>query len=359
MGDLLTWPLRIAIPTRPGAFRLFLALLVFVYHFSSFGMGHYAVHVFFILSGYWLYRMWMERYRETRSPYATFLISRVWRLAPVMLLVSAVTIPLLLAMGKPVDQVLAANPAHLAFSSIAMLGYAWLPYAPVGAAWSLDIEMQFYLAVPVLAALVARGRPLAVLVAALLSSVGCALVGGAPILPTYLLFFVIGMVAAKVDWRPGRKLAGGSAALVFAALVLVTLSPWKGVLWGGNDPGPLYVWNVPFNALLAIGSAPYAIHTVHRRSDATDRMLGDLSYIVYLLHWVAMQWFFTLEGSFLQRLPAAAACFVVVPGAALAIWYWVDRPANRARAAYVASRLSGPQVHQADAAGTTRGVGAG
>ncbi len=330
---------RLAWPDSPGALRLVLAMIVFVHHYSSFGLGQYAVYVFFVLSGFWVRRMWADRYIATRSPYFTFMVSRLWRLAPVMLLVSAITIPLLPLIGIGWDRILTDGWPHVLGSTALLFGYGLLDYRPIGSAWSLDIEMQFYALTPLLAILVARGRWWLVLAAGAFVSALSMMLTDALISPTYLIFFLTGMVAAERCWQPSAALARGSVLLVVLALVLVTLSPWRGILWGGAEPGPLFVWNPWLNTLLAFATVPFALHTVWRPSDSTDAMFGDLSYIVYLLHWIGMQWFFTIEGSFLDRLPYAAACFAAVPLASLAIWRYYDRPLNRLRANWVAGRM--------------------
>ncbi|MEG8224076.1 acyltransferase family protein [Sphingomonas sp. HH69] len=249
---------RVAFPINPGAFRLFLAMLVFVHHFSSLGLGAYAVYVFFVLSGFWLQRMWTERYRMTRQPYLTYMISRVWRLAPVMILVSIITIMLLLVIGIPGAKVFAANGAHLTFSSIFLLGYSWLPYAPVGSAWSLDVEMQFYIVAPLLAlaAVMPKGRWLLLAVAAL-CSLAFSTLHVVPILPKYIVFFMVGMVAAGSGWRPSAKQATVSAMTVILAVLFVLISPWRGILIGGATPGPLFRYNFNYNIALAFATVPY------------------------------------------------------------------------------------------------------
>ena len=50
----------------PGAFRFFLASLVVVQHVSRLSLGHPAVLLFFMLSGYWVSRMYAERYSARR-----------------------------------------------------------------------------------------------------------------------------------------------------------------------------------------------------------------------------------------------------------------------------------------------------
>lgn len=316
-------------------------MLVFVCHFSSLGVGGYAVYVFFILSGYWLDRMWSERYKPTRSPYFTYMVSRFWRLGPVMALVSLITLALLPVIGVPLEKIFSANPAHMVFSSTFLLGYAWLPYLPVGSAWSLDVEMQFYIVAPLIAGLLAmrRGR-WAALTAALACSLAIGLIDPhmLPVLPKYIAFFVVGMMSSATKWRPSARLAQYSGGFVLLAAMLILLSPWRGLLIGGATPGPLYEYNAALSIALALATLPYAIHTTSRPSDATDRMMADLSYIIYLLHWPAMQWFFTISGPFSARLAVAATSFAIVPPAAWLIWKFYDKPINRARARWVTER---------------------
>ena len=330
---------RLAVPTGPGAFRLWLALLVFAHHLSSFGLGPFAVYLFFAISGFWMHRMWQGRYRTARAPLRTYAVSRFWRLAPVMMVANLLTLPFLLGLGVPRSQVL-GEPIHLALSSVVLLGYAWLDYLPVGAAWSLDVEAQFYLVLPLLVLLLARVPVWAWL--GLTGGVGLVfalLVDAPPTLPQYLFYFAIGMAASHENWRVPNALAWTSAAAVSTVVVVLTVTPLRDVLWGGAEPGPLFDWNPALNAVLAIVAMPYALWTVGQPDDAKDRMFGDLSYIVYLLHWAAMQWFFLQEGSVLERLPAAALCFAIVLPLSYGVWRWIDRPLQLRRAAWVQAQL--------------------
>lgn len=316
-------------------------MLVFVHHFSGLGFGPYAVYVFFVLSGFWVQTMWTERYAKTRDPYVTYMISRIWRLAPVMALVSAITIVLLPLGGVPIEQVFAANPLHLLVSSVVLLGYSWLPYGPVGSAWSLDVEMQFYIVAPFLAPAIASawGRRW-LIVGSALCSILFAAVAVTPMLPKYIFFFVVGMAAARTRWKPSGRFAALSAGVFLLLVVGLAITPWRDILIGGANPSVHHLqWNQTYNVVLGMTSIPFAIYTTRQRSDAPDRMMADLSYIIYLLHWVAMQWFFRINGPFAMRLQFAAISFLVVPTAAWAIWRFYDKPFNVARARWVASRM--------------------
>lgn len=345
---VLRAPRKVLWPVEPGAFRLFLAMLVFVNHYSSVGIGGYAVYVFFVLSGFWVQTMWTARYSRARNPYFTYLVSRLWRLSPVMVLVSLITIVLLPLAGIPVEKVFATPPLLLALSTTFLLGYSWLPYGPVGSAWSLDVEMQFYIVAPLLAMAVAnaRGRTVLLVAAAVCSAIFAVLphvfhaLPATPILPKYVFFFVVGMIAACMKWQPSGRLASWSAVAFFLLVVVLVLTPWRDLLIGGANPTARHqLLNQPYNVVLALTSIPFAIYTTRQKSDATDRMMADLSFIVYLAHWVGMQWFFQIKEPFSKRLMVAAICFAVVPVVSWLIWRYFDRPINRARARWVESRI--------------------
>ena len=49
----------------PGLFRLLLAFLVVIFHTTSFiPLGNYAVYVFFVLSGFWIFKMYNDKYKN-------------------------------------------------------------------------------------------------------------------------------------------------------------------------------------------------------------------------------------------------------------------------------------------------------
>ena len=323
----------------PGAFRLFLAMLVFVHHFSRLGLGTFAVMVFFVLSGFWLHRMWENKYRNTRAAYFTYLVSRIWRLAPVMALTSLMMLGMYEAFGIYTTETEALHPIWLAFSSIFLLGYASLPFMPVGPAWSLDIEMRFYLVAPLIAAGFARFGKTTILVAALLATAVSLSLTTTTLLANYIVFFVLGMMASVADWRPSQRLANWSGMIAIAAVLITALSPFNELLLGGAHRGALFIYNPAYSAGLALLALPWAIATVHRPSDPADRMLADLSYIIYLQHAIAIQVFKLVDGPFLARLEVAAASFVLVPIISWLIWRYFDRPINRRRDAWVKARL--------------------
>lgn len=324
--------------TGPGLFRLALALLVFVNHVSALALGGAAVFIFFILSGYWICTIWTAYYSKTHEPYVTYLVSRGWRLLPTFILCSAIAWMLLLLNGDVPPQI---NWPHQAISNLLFFGYNSLSFQPNGPAWSLDIEAQFYLLAPLLIILIRHS--VWVLLGCLLFSFGAYLLNLTVTVAPYLVFFAIGVAAANVKWKPGLQLARGALGLTFALILVCIATPYKGVLLGGAHPGPLIVFNGAANVALALLMAPWVIYTTGQKGARPDRMLGDLSYIVYLLHSPVLGVIRTGDGSYLHRgLLIGEALGLVLFGSML-IWAVFDHPINRLRSKWVAARMrAGP-----------------
>lgn len=330
----------------PGALRLILALFVVVHHVSRVALGTAAVYVFFVLSGFWIWRMWTSKYSLARSPYNTFIISRVWRLMPVFLFVSAVTLVGELMLDSGFAEFLRAASSgqlsHLAFSSLLILGYSGLSFVPIGPAWSLDIELQFYIVAPLFVWLLSRW-PLRVIATAIIVSMLFLGTGIDRSLPMYLIFFLIGMRLCQTNWNPSARVVGSSllAALVLgcAAAAVPSLRP---LLMGGATPSPMHEeWSPLFNLVIALLVVPYAIASTFRKGGANDNFYADMAYVVYLLHWVMSVALAGHVGTLppLQRLVITGAWFVTMMGASYLVWRFIDKPLNRLRARFVNSRM--------------------
>ncbi|MCK1503118.1 acyltransferase [Bradyrhizobium sp. 188] len=317
----------------PGFYRLILALAVVVHHISRVNLGHAAVYIFFVLSGFWICSMWDTKYSHKRNPYFTFTISRFWRLAPVFVICSA------LAWLVAVHTGIAASfsPAAWAqevFSSIFILGYSSLPLQPNTPAWSLDVEMQFYVIAPAIAMLLLWNWRIAVSVCAAISVMAALARLPNYVLP-YLIFFATGGAAYVSKWRPSKGSALASLGVIGCLLATITVSPLRDVLLGGAHPGPLYRFNEYLNIVVAITIMPWSIYTTGQSSTAKDPLFGDLSFIIYLLHWPVIHFVDVASGSVLQRLGHTAVALAATTAGALLIWRLVDRPLNSLRSKWV------------------------
>jgi peptidoglycan/LPS O-acetylase OafA/YrhL len=299
----------------PGAFRLILALAVVLNHLTVVQSGRGAVLLFFVLSGYWVADLWAKTPASHRM--ATFYLNRglrIWPLYMAVMLICAV------AIGH--------SPG---FFNLFLIGVASQPTTHlVGTEWSLDIEVQFYALLPLFAALANRfdrlGWTLLVF--------GIAFVGwqieatsGVVTVFKYLPFFAIGMAIQQTRWKPTVS-QGQASLLVFLLITIIQiyLSQTQGT-WLHTE---FHAWaDETIASIWVVTLIPYVATSLHRPSDARDRMLGDLSYPLYLVHApvvLASGLFFSW-----RTLPGVMALIVLIAVATMLAYWLIDRPAERLR----------------------------
>jgi peptidoglycan/LPS O-acetylase OafA/YrhL len=341
----------------PGFFRLLLASVVVIFHYSGFALGHTAVYLFFVLSGYWVCQMWERKYAHTRNPWLTFVLSRAWRLAPVFLLCSALACAMVwLQIFLLPHTVHAASRDGLFWAvlpSVILLGYNSSWFIPLLPAWSLDIEMQYYLVAPLLLAALKR-KPIIVVFLTIAASVAFTVLHGHPTLAAYIPCFLAGMLAARYPtFASSKRYVIGSAVATIAVIATPLLVPeLRSLLLGGAHPGPFYQYNELLNVVVTLTCLPFALSTVKNRSGKTDQLMADLSYSVYLFHWIPHQLVDQYWPGLAQepRSDRALVLGVVIAATyvvSILITLFVDRPANRARARFVHRRLVADQATRA------------
>lgn len=333
----------IILPSQAGSFRLWLAGLVIIHHLVGYDFGKAPVLVFFALSGYWVRRVWQQTYRATHSPWLTFLVSRWWRIAPMMIAATFVCAAVMFVVAPQALDPVRDHLARHAFSTVLAFGYASLPDRLVGPAWSLDVEMQFYVVAPLLVTAVRR-------IASRLAVVVCGFLTIAAFqfhIATWAsqdgAFFVVGMIAAERGWTASRLWAVVGAALAGLLLAAAIASPWHALV---IDPGAPQA--DLFSHVLAALLLPAALASVNatsrpqasRRDGGMDRAIGDMSFIVYLMHWPLVLIVRNVAWADANyRLATVGVLFaIVLPGLSLAMWTLVDRPLNRWRKDWVLAR---------------------
>ena len=305
---------------------MILAMMVFVSHMSLWHIGTPAVTVFLMLSGYWVSRIYIERKYDGVGAY---LMGRVMRLWPMVIVAAIVAFAIQMAVrGAPIGNF---------WSTVFFLGLASRRNDIVGTVWSLDIELQFYAALPfVLAGLAmagARWKP-ALVIGALLG-LGAGILLGKLGAVTALLFapaFAAGIWLEKTQWVPSRRLALLSLGAFAVALVTYAkLMP--------RDVRELMAMDIShFNLgtlLVAITVVPFVAWNVHVKSDKRDRWLGDLSYPFYLLHFPIIYGMTQLMGhSLLMKGTALAATIIVT----VLVNLLIDQPLERWRRSRLSAR---------------------
>lgn len=267
--------------------------------FATFQLG---IYVFFALSGYLLARPFIEAFVAGRSApnVATYLRRRLLRIVPCFWLVAAV---LLLRHGFH-----GASPLDVA----AIFGFAQTVHLqpvslPITQAWTLDIEMLFYLLLPAVAIVltwsagrVRRGRLRLWLVTLAVAGL-CApsfahgmhfssLVGGEPEPLDMVWVFAPGIALAALEvlkgpqmwgWMAGRWVAaglaiGGLGMFAWTATLSATALPERTL--AGALGGAMLVAS-PLLVQWTHGTCPRAL------DNRVLHWIGQRSYSIYLIHY--------------------------------------------------------------------------
>jgi len=361
----MNWRSRAA---GPGILRLYLAagvILTHVFHWAN--IATWAVYLFFVLSGFWISKLWDAKYSRCDRPYLVFLVSRFWRLLPLYWTCTAL---MLIGVWKICGRLHTWDAyMHSPGWWVSMLGIVGVARYPIllRPVWSLDMEMQFYLIAPVLLFLVAycfSGRFAKAKLGALFTA-GAIAFWWMPLMVTvipYILFFLAGAAIAIGNWKPPRPLAIASGIAAVAMVIGVWFFPVnvggiangnfeKAVAVDGrnapdvNAGGPLMITSTQqgdpgrWVAILFVAVClPYVASALAQRSDKLDRTLGNLAYPVYLFHWVPV----VMVGHInhfknLTFQPVLEVLFAAI-GSTL-IYVVIDRPLDRRRRKFVESHV--------------------
>jgi peptidoglycan/LPS O-acetylase OafA/YrhL len=297
---------------------MMLALVVLASHLSALNVGGPAVVLFFVLSGYWVSRRWHGGNQSILG----FAVARVLRIWPLFALVATLTWLALGQLGLPRA---ADLPAGLLLLGSASRGDLLLQVD-----WSLDLELQFYMALPLMW-LAVRRLPMSRLwvLGGAAWAVGILLMArGASSFLLYLPAFAAGMWLTRVRWHWGAGPVLGGLALF--ALVGAALAAWPTtrplvVKTGGLLPvlehlGHL-AWSLPLLPLVAwVLAGP---------SSARDKAAGDASYALYLVHAPVITLVAAVTGW--QGLALKLAVLPMIALAAWLLYRWVDQPLENAR----------------------------
>ncbi|MBO1540237.1 acyltransferase [Pseudomonas sp. OA65] len=316
-----------------GVYRLLLAMLVAVSHmgvtFLGLNPGVVAVVSFLIISGFVMTSL-IEKTYNTPGQIGLFYIDRLLRLYPQFLayfVLSCVVIHFLLP-GTP-------QAAALTLENIATS----LPIVPLGfymfgitvpeilpPAWSLGLEMCFYLLIPFLVLYKTRGIAFALSVAVfMVASLGYldTDIYGYRLLPGVLFIFLCGSYLYRAQ---AKGLWIVSVTLLVAALMFLAIV-------AGIIP------RRPFNAEVTLGIAlglPAVFLLSKLKRHRLDEFLGNISYGVFLNHFVVM---YVLRAFWPVAYSGLIITAVLVLSFALSCisYYGVERPALKLRHALRAS----------------------
>jgi len=255
--------------------------------------GFRGVELFFVISGFILALPFAAHFLDGRAQVnlRQYFLRRVTRLEPPYLLAMFLLFALQVTVrGRSARELW----PHLGASLVYLHNLIYAAESPINnISWSLEIEIQFYLLVPLLSLLFAiRGKVARRAVVTFLC-VASSLLGASFISPgdrAYLSilrfthFFLIGFLLADVylvDWRSQRSLS--------RAWDLVSLLGWPllFLLWGGEAgqrESKLMACVAPF-AVLALYCAAFRGRLTNTLISAPGvTVLGGMCYSIYLLH---------------------------------------------------------------------------
>ncbi len=291
-----------------------------------------------------------------RKATTSFWANRALRIYPTYLFVAAIALAFRLVTDPGFLTGLAALPGGaqllLWASNAALFGQDWVMFLGVNAgqltpvtdfknsqpelwtfllvppAWSLGVELSFYLLAPFLLRLRTNAL-IAIIVGCLLVRVVLAFAGlykdpwNYRFFPNELGLFLIGSVACRVMnwWRVARPtdFSFGRAAVwcVAAFIAVYVVVPMPEI--------------IKRSVLLVSVAAALPLIFHHSKNSKLDRLVGDLSYPLYISHWLALE-VLTYNFGTPSSLQAALLYFGACVAAAVALCVAIDVPMQSLRA---------------------------
>ena len=303
--------------------------------------GFVGVDVFFVISGFLITgKLWRESQQPGGLSITKFYAWRIRRLLPAALVAIVIVSAIGLLAVAPLNRgELAADAASAALSLANMRFIGSVDYfaatstpSPFLHFWSLAVEEQFYLVWPALIVLLTwRGGTSRRLALALLVGVGASfalslwLTDVSPARAFYCLpprvwqlgvgglLALIGVVGSSR--RAGALAWAGLAAVAVAGVTITAEMPYPGLAALLPTAGAV--------ALLYGGAAPNG--PLRLLSAAPLRLLGKISYSLYLWHWPLL----VLPVLFLERALSGVEILAAVAlalGASWLSWRFIEQP---------------------------------
>ena len=324
-----------------GTYRYCLAHLVVLTHLASWpGVGSYAVFGFYMLSGFLMSLILNERYGFSLQGLRGYAANRALRIYPPYLFVLAATAVLVWALPNFAPQVrgsLILPDTWLAWAQqIGIVGIDWQARSRlIPASWSLYAELVYYVA---MALVLARNRTIVLLwLGASVAYTLWLLVSGAewqlryyPVLAASLPFSLGATIYCYRDRLPRiSPRLGPILVAIFVAHALCARFVYSA--------SALRSWGFYLSLAIAVITQLALLNAgrgnVSRRFRDLDRLLGDLSYPVFLCHVLAavvvMRAMSSDPGSF--GIFWFLASVVLANVIAYALHVLVESPINRVR----------------------------
>lgn len=320
-----------------------MAFMVILFHISqTIFLGPFAVGCFFILSGYWISLMYEKEYSKTQNALKVFYISRLWRLLPTFYIFTVLGI----ITNFIIHNNLFIDLAHLQtlhkaiffISNLVILGYAQNKIQIIGPAWSLDVELQFYLLFPLLFYFLRDKKQFVYLLTGVFFLVSCAILinNQANLSETvlyYLFLFLIGFIIYFNKIRLSKKSEIIGLSILFLIFVAHLIIPSLRSKILENQSGYFKVVSL----VMIFAAIPALINSVHNQTNKFDKFLGEMSFMIYLSHWVWIIPYNLLITNIDKpsRIPYVLGFLGVTMLSSYLVYKFVDRPSERLRHSWI------------------------
>jgi len=245
-----------------------------------FGNGYFGVEVFFVISGYIILLPFVPQpgAGRKRPDLLVFYVRRMVRIWPPYAIAMTIFLVSLSLRKGGIGQYLPGYFASLGYLHNLLFG---MPSRIVVVAWTLEIEVQFYLLAPLLAMvfLIKKKwlRWLAIGIAiAVTSLLAFRFQLGRNVL-LYLPYFLCGLLLADLSVSEGAIKRSVAADLIALGLVLA-------LGWSVATQGATGIW-VPVLLMMTIAAVCHGTFLSRCLSHGWVRAVGGMCFSVYLLHY--------------------------------------------------------------------------
>ncbi|MBS1853817.1 MAG: acyltransferase [Acidobacteria bacterium] len=279
------------------------------WHFAQMGVLIFFVHTSMVLM------LSLERTKlRGRALFGSFYLRRAFRLYPLSM--CCVTFAMILSRAPQLDATVRHWRWTEYISNMALTVNLTYTDIMVGGLWTLPLEMQMYLTLPLLF-LIGRARPTLVLVILWVISIPVAIlqphVSGRLSVLGYTPCFLAGVIAWKLSLSAPRRFPGWLWPAGF-------LATWPFFLVAEHDNSMSYRWAF----CLALGlSIPHFREIRFGPLRAAAHLIAKYSYGIYLSHVAVIMWSFGLP------VPAAAKWAVFLLTATVVpvmMYHGIERP---------------------------------